>query len=118
MANKAKWNQFVALKTACVPNKEIVKRLNVGRKTVKNAWNQFQESGTTSGKQIPDRMRTVRTKSIISATKKKVERNPQRSVKKLQNILESQYIQYDGSKQLISELSKQKYLSGDKLMLR
>ena len=34
MANKAKWDQIVALKTACVPIKDIVQRLNVGRKMV------------------------------------------------------------------------------------
>ena len=34
MANKAKWVQIVDLKTACVPKKENVKRVNVGRKTV------------------------------------------------------------------------------------
>ena len=80
MANKAKWDQIVALKTACVPNIEIGKRLKVGRKTVWNACNQFQESSITSSKQILGTMRTVRTKSIISATKKKLERNPHRSV--------------------------------------
>ena len=32
MANKAKWDQIVDLKTACVPNKEVVKRLNVDLK--------------------------------------------------------------------------------------
>ena len=34
MANKAKWDQIVALKIAYVPNKEIVKRLIVFRKTL------------------------------------------------------------------------------------
>ena len=73
MASKSKWDQIVAIKT--------VKRLNGCWKTVENAWNKFQESGTTSGKQVPARMRTVRTKSLISIKKKKVERNPQKSVK-------------------------------------
>ena len=35
MANKAKWDQIVAVKTACVPNKEIVKRPNGGWKMVR-----------------------------------------------------------------------------------
>ena len=47
MANKAKWDQIV-------PNK-IVKRLNIVRKMVEHALNQYQGSGTTSGKQIPGR---------------------------------------------------------------
>ena len=95
MANKAKWDQAVALKAACMTNKEAVKRLNGGRKTVQNAWNHFQESGTKSGKQIPGRIHRVRTKSIIPTPNKKVERNPQRSVKELQNIFESQANHYD-----------------------
>ena len=76
MANKAKRDQIVALKTDGVTYNDNVKQLKVCRKTVKDARKQFRESGTTSGKSIPGRTRTVRTKTIIFATKKKIERNP------------------------------------------
>ena len=41
MANNAKRDQIFALKTAGVPIKEIVKHLEVCRKTVHGTWKQF-----------------------------------------------------------------------------
>ena len=132
MADKFKRDQIVALKTAGVSNKCIVKQLKVCRKTVFNAWKQFQETGTTSGKPIPGRPRSIRTKSVVSAVKKKMERNPQRSVRKIakeakisrssmQRIVKNdlQLTPYKKqSRQLISEPSKQKRLHRGKLMLQ
>ena len=54
-----------------VKPEQIVKQLKVCRKTVYNAGKQFQESGKICGKSIPRRTRTVCTKRIILATKKK-----------------------------------------------
>ena len=51
---------------------ENAKQVKVCRKTVHNARKQLQESGTTSGKSIPGRTRTVPTETIIFSTKKKV----------------------------------------------
>ena len=58
---------------------EVLKCLH---KTVYNAWKQFQESGTSS-KPIPGRKRSIRTKNVVSAVKKKMKRNPQRKVRKI-----------------------------------
>ena len=77
MANKAKRDQIVALKKIDgFTYNENVKQVKVCRNTVYIARKQFQECGTTSGKSFPGRTRTVRTKTIIFATKKKIERNP------------------------------------------
>ena len=65
IAIKAKRDQIVALKTDSVSWNGNVKQLKVCRKTVYNARKQSQESGTTSGKSIPGRTRTVCTKTII-----------------------------------------------------
>ena len=72
MADKVKHDQIVALKTAGVSNNEIVKQLNVYRKTVYNAWKQVQESDTTSSEPIPGRKRSIRTKNVVSALNKKI----------------------------------------------
>ena len=74
---------MVDLKTTGVPNKETVKQLNVCGKTVYNAWKHVKESGIIFGKQIPGKVCTLHSRSIISTTKKKMERNPQRSVRKM-----------------------------------
>ena len=74
MANKAKRDQIVALKTDGITWMDIVKQFKVCQKTVDNARKQFQES--TSGKSILRKMCTVRTKTLISETMKKIEQNP------------------------------------------
>ena len=73
LANKTKRDQTIALKAAGVSKKKIVKQLKVCRKTVCNTWNQFLEAGTTSGKPIPVEMRTVCTRTMLFATKRKME---------------------------------------------
>ena len=83
MADKVKRDQIVALKTAGVSNNDIVKQLKACRKTVYNAWKQFQESGTTSSKPIPGRKWSTRTKNVVSAVNKKMKQNPQRCVRKI-----------------------------------
>ena len=132
MADKVKSDQIVALKTLSVSNKCIVKQLRVCWKTVFNAWKQFQETGTTSGKPIPGRPRSICTKSVVSAVKKKMKRNPQRSVRKvakeanisrssMQRIVKNdlQLCPYKKqSRQLISEPSKQKRLHRGKLIFQ
>ena len=132
MANKEKRSQIVALKTAGARTNAIVKQLNVCRKTVYNVWKQFQDTGTFSSKPIPGRKRSIRTKNVISAVKKKMIRNPQRSVRKIakeagisrssmQRIVKEdlQLRPYKKqSRQLISEPSKQKRLDRGKLILQ
>ena len=101
------------------------------RKTVYFAWKPFQESGTTSGKPIPGKTRTVRTKTIMSALKKKIERNQQGNVGKvtkhtgisrssMRRIIVDvlQLTTYKKqSRQLNLEFSKQKRMDRDKLMI-
>ena len=65
MVNNAMRDQIVALKTAGVTNKEIVKHLNMGRKTVYYDWKKFQQTGTLSDERIPGRTHTVHPKTII-----------------------------------------------------
>ena len=75
ISNKANRDHFVALRTAGVTIKKIVKHLNVCRKKVYSVGKQFQVSGTTSGKPIPCRARTVRDKTIFFfATEKNMHR--------------------------------------------
>ena len=80
MAYNAKRDQIVTLKTADLTNKELMEYLMVCRKTINCALKQFHQSGTTSGKLIPDTTHMVRTKTMISATKKKMEWNQQESI--------------------------------------
>ena len=85
MADKVKRDQIVGLKTVGVSNNDIVKQLKMCRKRVYNAWKQFQESGTIYSKPIPVRKRSIHTKNMVSAVKKKMNRNPQRNVGKIAN---------------------------------
>ena len=132
MAINAKRDQIVALKTAGVVNKKNVKHLKVCPKRVFYVWKQFQESSRASGKPIPCITRTVRIKTIISATKKNMEGNQQGNFGKfakyagISRFSMRRIFVYDlqwkkNSKkqwiQGISELSKQKRLGRGKLML-
>ena len=69
MADNAKRDPIFPLKTAGVTNKEILKS--------------FWESDTFSSKLIPGITRSVRTQTISSDTKKKLERNRQGNVGKV-----------------------------------
>lgn len=132
MTNKVKRAQIVGLKTAGATNNAIVKQLKVCRKTVYNVWKQFQDTGTSSSKPIPGRKRSIRTKSVVSAVKKKMIRNPQRSVRRIakeagisrssmQRIVKEdlELRPYKKqSRQLISEPSKKKRLDRGNLILQ
>ena len=83
MDTMAKRDQIVAIKTAAATSEEIVKQLKVCRQTIYYAWKQFQGSGTTSRKLIPGRFRSVLTKIIVYAAKKKMERHPQGGFRKM-----------------------------------
>ena len=62
MVLKAKRDQVVALKAAGVSTKNIIKQLNVCRKTVFNTWKRFTKSVTAATSQpIPGRKQTIRT---------------------------------------------------------
>ena len=52
IANKAKRDLIVALKTAGATNKKIVTKLKVCLKNVYNGWKWFQQLGSTSAKAI------------------------------------------------------------------
>lgn len=72
MASKATRDQIVALKADGVSNKDVIKQLNVCRKTVFNTWKRYTQSATTTSKPIPGRKRTIRAKRIVEAVKKRV----------------------------------------------
>lgn len=65
MADKVRRDQIVALMIAGVSNKDIAKQLNVCRKTVHNAWKQYEQSGHNLQLPIPGWQRSIRTKSLI-----------------------------------------------------
>lgn len=131
MASQATRDQIVALKNAGVANNDITKQLNVSRKTVYNVWKRYNESGTTSNKTIPGRPRNIRTKRLVKAIQKRVQRNPRRSMRKTARELgiskSSMHRVFKDDlgltaykkqpKQLISAASKKKRLDRGKVML-
>ena len=133
MASQCVRDQIVALKKAGVSNKQVTTQLNVCRKTIYNVMKRFQECGTTSSKPIPGRNRSVRTRRIIEVVKKRVRRNPRRSMRKTAKELNissettlRRVVKDDlGLKaykmvrrQLISQASKKKRLNRGKKMLK
>ena len=131
MSPKCVRDQIVALKTAGFSNQEVMKKLNVCRKTVFNVMKRFNETGSTSSKPIPGRKRSVRTKRITEIVKKRMKRNPRRSMKKIAKDLKipettmrrvvKEDLGLKASKMqrrhLISAASKQKRLDREKKML-
>ena len=85
MANTAKWDQLVNLKTDGVNDKEIVKQIKVSLKRLKILGNSSknQTQPLIIDKGIHGRLRTVRTNTIFSATMPKMERKLQISVRKM-----------------------------------
>ena len=74
-------DQIVALKRAGVPNRKVMKQLNICRKTIYNDMKRYHETGNTVNKIIPGRNRSVRTKRLVELVKKRVQRNPRRSMR-------------------------------------
>ena len=67
---QAKRDQIVALKNAGIPNKDIDKQLNMSRKTVYNVWKHYNDTGTTTSKQIPGRLQNIQTRKLVKAIQK------------------------------------------------
>ena len=76
MADKAKRKEIIALAT----NSSLNSARCVAKQFI--AGKQFQETSTTSGKPIAGRTRSFCTNTPFPGVKKKIEQNPQRSVKK------------------------------------
>ena len=131
MAAKSTRDQIVALKNAGLSNKQITKQLQVCRKTVYNVMKWYKETGKTSSKPIPGRKRSVRTKRNIEVIKKRISRNPRRSMRKTAKDLQiaqtslTRIVKRDlglkaykmQHRHLISSASKQKCLERSKKML-
>ena len=83
MGKTTKRDQIVALKTAGWTNKRISKQLNVSIKTVCNVMKRLKETGSTATKPILGRKRSVRTKRLVDTIRKKVSRNPRRSMRQM-----------------------------------
>ena len=86
MGKTCKRDQIVALKSAGASHKSISKQLKVCLKTVYNVLKRYQETGTTSSK--PIRKRSARTKQLVDIVRKKVSRNPRRSIRKMAKDLQ------------------------------
>ena len=83
MGKSGKRDQIVALKEVGLTNKRISKQLNVSIKTVYNVLKRFKETASTATKSIPGRKRSVRTKRLVDTIRKKVSRNPRRSIRQM-----------------------------------
>uniref|UniRef100_A0A3P8TI71 Paired domain-containing protein n=1 Tax=Amphiprion percula TaxID=161767 RepID=A0A3P8TI71_AMPPE len=132
MASKAKRDQIVALKEAGLTTMQVMKKANVCRKTVYNVMKRYKETGNTTSKPIPGRKRSVRTKRNVERVKKRVQRNPRRSMRataKEVNISRTslrRIVKQDlglkalkmQHRQLISAASKKKRLDRGKMMLQ
>lgn len=68
---------------AGIKNSEELKQMKVGRKNIFNMWKNFQEAHATSPNPVPGRKHLVHTKRVIETIKKRVNVNPQRSMRKM-----------------------------------
>ena len=69
-------------------NKRVSKQLNVCIKTINKVIKRFEETGSTATKPIPGRKRGVRTKRLVDTIRKKLSRNPRRSIRQLAKDLQ------------------------------
>ena len=83
MASDKTRAQIVALKETCFTSKQIENKRKVFRKTIYNVLKLYRETGTSSTKPIPVPKRSVRTKGLIEKVKKRVNRNPTRSMRSM-----------------------------------
>ena len=83
MSRKVIRDQIVALKQAGLSDKEVMKQLDVSRKTVFNAMKCFAEADNTSSLPIPGRKWSARAARSEKIAKKRLQRNPRRSVQKM-----------------------------------
>lgn len=65
MASKVKCYQIVALKKSSVSYKNIMKQLNVCRKTVFNIWKRYKAFAITFNKSILGRKRSIRPTQTV-----------------------------------------------------
>ena len=82
MSRKVIRDQIVPLKQAGLSDKEVMTQLNVSRKTVLNAMKCFAETDNTSSLPILGRKWSARTARSVKIAKKRLQRNPRRSVQK------------------------------------
>ena len=73
--SQAKCVQTFALKNIGIDNKDITKQF-VSRETVYNVWKHYNNTGTTSSKQIPGRPQNIRTGKFVKDIQKEVKQNP------------------------------------------
>lgn len=81
MASKGKRDQIVALKEAGLTTMQIMKKVNVCHKTVYNVMKRYKETGKTTSKPIPGQKRSVQTKRVVGMVRKRIQRNPRRSMR-------------------------------------
>ena len=124
--------QIVALKNAGFSDARVTKQLNVCRKTIFNVMKRFKVTGGTADKAIPGRKKSVRVNKVIEAVRKRISRNPRRSMRQMarsMHISENsmrRIVKTDigmksykmSRRHLISPASKQKRLVRSKRMLK
>ena len=83
MTRTSRRDKIVALKNAGFTDRAVAKEAGACRKTIYNEMKRYNENGTTSDRPIPGRKRSVLTSSITEAVKKRIARNPRRSLRQM-----------------------------------
>ena len=76
-------DKIVALKNAGFTDRAVAKEVGTCRKAIYNVMKRHHENGTTSERPIPGRKRSVLTSNITEVVKKRMARNPRRSLRKM-----------------------------------
>lgn len=80
MNRKSVSGKTMALKNAGVGDNVVMKQLKCCRKSSSDVMKRFQQIGTTLSKPIHGHSRSVRTKGVVQATKKKMQRKSHSSL--------------------------------------
>jgi inhibitor of nuclear factor kappa-B kinase subunit alpha len=80
--------EIVVLKKAGHSTKDVASRVGVDPKTVYNVMKRYSETGSIDSKPIPGRKRSVRTKRLVDVVRKRVSRNPRRSMRQMARSLD------------------------------